>query len=235
VRGTRIASPWLLAGATLLAGCDSLPGRPKLEDREVRPDQVEDFRVLYAENCAGCHGTDGKGNAALGLANPVYLAMVDDATLGRVITDGVRGTQMSAFARSAGGMLTDRQVAVLVKGIRGWAQPQALAGTVPPPYAATPGDAARGAGAYATYCSSCHGAEGKGGPKGGSIVDGSYLGLVSDQGLRTTVIAGRPEIGQPDWRNDVPGRAMTAAEVADVVAWLTSQRAEAPGRPYPSH
>jgi cytochrome c oxidase cbb3-type subunit III len=234
VRGLRIASPLLLAAALLL-GCDSLPGRPKPEDREVRPDHVEDFRLLYAENCAGCHGTDGKGNAALGLANPVYLAIVDDDSLGRVITQGVRGTQMPAFARSAGGMLTDRQVAVLVKGIRGWAQPQALAGTVPPPYAGALGDAARGAGPYATYCSSCHGAEGKGGPKGSSIVDGSYLGLVSDQSLRTTVIAGRPEIGQPDWRNDVPGRAMTAGEVADVVAWLTSQRAEAPGRPYPSH
>ena len=234
MRGLRIASPLLLAAA-LLPGCDSLPGRPKIEDREVRPDHVEDFRVLYAENCAGCHGTDGKGNAALGLANPVYLAIVDDATLGRVITQGVRGTQMSAFARSAGGMLTDRQVAVLVKGIRGWAQPQALAGALPPPYAGGPGDAARGAQAYATYCSSCHAAEGKGGPKASSIVDGSYLGLVSDQSLRTTVIAGRPEIGQPDWRSDVPGRAMTAEEVADVVAWLTSQRAETPGRPYPSH
>lgn len=230
----RIAAPLFLA-AFLLAGCDSLPGRPKLEDREVRPDHVEDFRVLYSQNCAGCHGTDGKGNAALGLANPVYLAIVDDARLGRVITEGVRGTQMSAFGRSAGGMLTDRQVAVLVKGIRGWAQPLALAATVPPPYAGALGDAARGAGAYATYCSSCHGAEGKGGPKGSSIVDGSYLGLVSDQSLRTLIIAGRPEIGQPDWRNDVPGRAMTAEEVADMVAWLTSQRAEAPGRPYPSH
>lgn len=234
MRGLRIAAPLFLA-AFLLAGCDSLPGRPKLEDREVRPDHVEDFRVLYSQNCAGCHGTDGKGNAALGLANPVYLAIVDDARLGRVITEGVRGTQMSAFGRSAGGMLTDRQVAVLVKGIRGWAQPLALAATVPPPYAGALGDAARGAGAYATYCSSCHGAEGKGGPKGSSIVDGSYLGLVSDQSLRTLIIAGRPEIGQPDWRNDVPGRAMTAEEVADMVAWLTSQRAEAPGRPYPSH
>jgi mono/diheme cytochrome c family protein len=231
----RIAASLLPLAALFLAGCDSLPGRPKLEDREVRPDHVEDFRVLYAENCAGCHGTEGKGNAALGLANPVYLAIVDDARLVKVISEGVRGTQMSAFGRGAGGMLTDRQVAVLVKGIRGWAQPQAVAGAAPPPYAGAPGDAARGAGAYATYCSSCHGAEGKGGPKGSSIVDGSYLGLVTDQGLRTTIIAGRPEIGQPDWRNDVPGRAMTAEEVADVVAWLASQRAEAPGRPYPVH
>ena len=58
---------------------------------------------------------------------------------------------------------------------------------------------------------------------------------MSDQGLRTTVIAGRPDIGQPDWRGDVPGRALTGEEVTDVVAWLASLRPETPGQPYASH
>ena len=66
-------------------------------------------------------------------------------------------------------------------------------------------------------------------------MDGSYLHLVSDQGLRTTVIAGRPDIGQPDWRSAVPGRALSGDEVTDVVAWLASQRTDTPGQPYPSH
>jgi len=65
-------------------------------------------------------------------------------------------------------------------------------------------------------------------------VDGSYLALVSDQSLRTTVIAGRPDIGQPDWRGAVPGRALTGEEVTDVVAWLGSLRTATPGQPYPS-
>ena len=71
--------------------------------------------------------------------------------------------------------------------------------------------------------------------KAGSIVDGSYLALVSDQSLRTTVIAGRPDIGQPDWRSEVPGRALTGEEVTDVVAWLASLRTVTPGQPYASH
>jgi hypothetical protein len=61
-------------------------------------------------------------------------------------------------------------------------------------------------------------------------VDGSYLALVSDQGLRTTVIAGRPELGAPDWRGNVPGTPMTPQDIADVVAWLSAQRAPFPGR-----
>lgn len=219
--------------ALLLAGCGALPGRPQPGAQEVRPDEILSFPILYAHSCAGCHGAQGAGGAAAPLANPVYLAIVDDGTLRRVITQGVRGTGMSAFARSAGGMLTDAQVDVLVKGIRGWARPEAVEGTPPPYSPAGPGDAARGAQAYSTYCASCHGPQGAGGAKAGSIVDGSYLGLVSDQGLRTTVIAGRPDIDQPDWRNDVPGRPMSDREITDVVAWLASHRSLTPGQPYP--
>jgi hypothetical protein len=65
-------------------------------------------------------------------------------------------------------------------------------------------------------------------------VNGSYLALVSDQDLRTVVIAGRPELGAPDWRSDIPGRPMSAQEITDVVAWLSAQRRKSPGQPYPN-
>ena len=70
------------------------------------------------------------------------------------------------------------------------------------------------------------------GARASSIVDGSYLALVSDQGLRTTVIAGRPELGAPDWRGNVPGRTMTSQDISDVVAWLSAQRPPFPGQPH---
>jgi mono/diheme cytochrome c family protein len=80
----------------------------------------------------------------------------------------------------------------------------------------------RGATVYQTYCAKCHGPEGKGGETGGSVVDASYLALVSDQGLRTAVIAGRVDLGMPDWRGYVPGKPMTDQEISDVVAWMAS-------------
>jgi mono/diheme cytochrome c family protein len=204
---------------------------------EIKPRQVRDFAVLYSENCAGCHGPEGKGNCALALSNPVYLAIASDDTLRHVTALGVPGTLMPPFAQSAGGMLTDEQIDILVKGMRAhWAKADALTGATPPPYASnTIGDAKRGAEVYSTFCLSCHGPNGKGTEKCGSIVDGSYLALVSDQSLRSTVIAGRPELGQPDWRNCVAGRAMTPAEVTDVVAWLSAQRTLTPGQPYTSN
>jgi cytochrome c5 len=140
---------------------------------------------------------------------------------------------MPAFARRAGGPLTNAQIDVLVRGLRRrWSKPGTVAAAGSPPYAAPPGDAARGRDAYAVYCASCHGRDGKGGRRGGSVVDGAYLALVSDQGLRTTVIAGRPALGMPDFRSYVPGRPMSAGEIADVVAWLAAQRPEYSGQPY---
>jgi mono/diheme cytochrome c family protein len=193
-----------------------------------------DFDALYSQNCAGCHGPGGKGGPAIALADPVFLAIADDATIRRTATNGVRGTPMSAFAQSAGGMLTDKQIDALVNGIRSWARPDALRGTTPPSYAAqAAGDRQRGTDVYRTFCSSCHGADGRGG-KATSIVDGSYLALVSDQELRLNVILGRSEQGAPDWRSDIPGRPLSEQEISDVVAWLAAQRPETPGQPYPS-
>ena len=213
--------------------CDGSPGRPGPDSAVVRPREIMDFDVLYSQNCKACHGAAGHGGAANALADPVYLAIADDAVILRVTANGTPGTPMPAFAESAGGMLTDKQIDVLVRGIRSWQKPGVLNGANPPPYAAEgPGDSQRGSVAYATYCSSCHGPEGQGDKKGSSIVNGSFLALVSDQYLRTTVIAGRPELGAPDWRGDVPGHSMSAQEVSDVVAWLAAKRTQFPGQPY---
>src|SRR5579863_1429363 len=216
-----------------MTACNDLPGRPGPGPEVVRPDEILDFRVLYKENCSGCHGAEGKGGVSIALSNPVYLAVADDAAIRSVVTGGVHGAGMPAFAQSKGGILTDKQIEVLVGGIRAWARPDAQRAANLPAYSAsTPGDAGHGADVYTTFCSSCHGADGQGDKGGSSIVNGAYLALVSDQYLRTVVIAGRPELGAPDWRSDVPGRPMTAQEITDVVAWLTSQRQPFPGQPY---
>ena len=216
------------------AACNRSPGRPGPGSEVIPPDQIVEFNILYAQNCAGCHGASGNGGAAIALRDPVFLVIADDAAIRHAAANGVRGTAMPAFAQSAGGMLTDKQIDVLASGIRSWAQSGLLRGANPPPYAAkTPGDLQRGAEVYQAFCSSCHGPDGTGGKKASSIVDGSYLALVSDQYLRTTVIAGRPELGAPDWRENLPGRPMSDQEVTDVVAWLVSRRAHNPGQPYP--
>jgi mono/diheme cytochrome c family protein len=220
----------------LLGGCELSHGRPGKDSETLAPDEILDFKILYAENCAGCHGAEGRGGAAISLGDPVYLAIADEEAMRRVTAEGVRGTSMPAFAQSAGGMLTDKQIDVITTQIRArWGRPGILAGVRAPTYQnlrKSAGDTARGGLVYKTYCESCHGAEGRGGEKGSAIADGAFLALVSDQELRTVVIVGRPELNAPDWRGNVPGKPMSDEDVTDVVAWLASRRAQNPGLPY---
>jgi cytochrome c oxidase cbb3-type subunit 3 len=227
-------SPLFALTAILFSACGKPHGQPQRNSEALAPNEVLEFAPLYSENCAACHGENGRGGAAIALANPVYLALADDRAIRNVIANGVRGTAMPAFAESAGGLLTNQQIDVLTQQIRArWSRPGILDGANPPAYAAkSAGDPQRGQAGYKTYCESCHGPDGHGGPKGSAITNDSFLALVSDQGLRTIVVAGRPELGAPDWRGNVRGKPMSDQEVTDVVAWLASRRVEVPGQPY---
>lgn len=219
----------VVTGAFLIcAGCSSAPGRPKSDSESLAPDQVSAFTTLYSQNCAGCHGVSGKGGPAIALADPVFLAIADDNVVRRTIENGVPSTAMPAFVKSSGGMLTEKQVDEIVRGLRSWAETRVLANlTLPNFTTSTPGDPQRGRDVFQVYCTSCHGSDGHSGSKASSVVDSAYLSLVSDQYLRTIVIVGRPELGAPDWRGDVIGRAMSNQEISDVVAWLSSKRPQA--------
>ena len=223
-----------LAGAMLLlliAGCNQMPGTPKPGVEVPRPDSITDFATLYGQNCAGCHGKDGQDGAALDLANPVYQAWVDDAAIRKVIAGSEPGTQMPAFGQAAGGFLTVAQVDALVHGMRtAWQKPGTLSGQTPPPYQpVTQGDATRGQAVYQAACARCHEQPGR------KITDPTFLALINDQTLRTIIIAGRPDLGHPDWRTGMDDHPLTDDQVTDTVAWLATLRSQTPGQPYPQH
>ena len=225
----------MLGLALAMAGCD-LPGRPQPGPEVPRPEMVKSFDTLYQNNCAGCHGKNGEYGSAANLANPIYQALIDDTTLRDIITNGEKGTLMPGFGPKTGGALTDAQIDAIVQGMRSrWKKNAPLAGQNPPPYKAThPGDVSKGQAVYEAACAACHGKDAQHPGKAGSILDGSFLALINEQTVRTTIIAGRPDIGEPDWRNHIPGRPMTDEEVTNVCAWLIAQRPATPGQPYPS-
>lgn len=218
-----------------LAGCD-MPGRPKPGPEVPRPEDVLSFDRLYAENCAGCHGANGQNGAATNLANPEYEAWIDDASLRDVIAKGRKGTLMPGFDLQSGGTLTDAQVDALVRGIRAhWRTGDPFGAEKPPPYRAShAGDATKGQTVYAEACASCHGASAEQPGKAGSILDGSFLALINEQMVRSTIIPGRPDIGEPDWRGHTQGHSLSDDEITNVSAWLLAQKPPNPGQPYPN-
>jgi len=232
---------------SLLTGCNArLPGQPTEAQRWRAPADVTDFDQLYAQNCAGCHGVGGRLGAARSLNDPLYLSFVTDDALNKVIAEGRPGTNMPAFSQQIGGSLTDQQIKLLITGMRSqWSKSDDFKDVGLPRYSVTgmltssspgsaivnhssvnpsqTGETQQGAVAYQTYCSSCHGTNGEGG-SAGSIVDPSFLSIVSNQGLRTTVVVGRSDLGKPDWRSNLPGHPMSPQEIDDVIAWLAMHR-----------
>jgi mono/diheme cytochrome c family protein len=217
------------------SGC----GQPKESDRHLRPAEVTDFYKLYAQNCSGCHGRDGKLGPAPPLNDAIFLAIVPDAVLKQTITEGRAGTPMVAFAKAQGGTLTPQQIDVLVKGIRDhWKWEPPVARNKLPPYeiakSANPagsGNPADGKKVFARACAGCHGVDGQGKEKGaGAINDPAFLNLVSDQMLRRIVITGRPDLKMPHFAD--PNRpqkiddfkALTPEEITDLVTLLASWR-----------
>jgi cytochrome c oxidase cbb3-type subunit 3 len=209
-------------------GCDRKIGPPNDQEELMRPENVMSFDPLYKQNCSACHGENGSGGPALDLDNPNYQALVDDASLKRWITSGVPGTEMPAFGEPAGGFLTPQQVDVLVAGMRArWNHKDQNAADMPPYSSSVVGNVEHGQDIFRVSCSSCH-QQGQ-----QKITDASYLALVSDQSLRSIVIAGRPDLGHPDWKQVRHGQPLTDQDVSDVVAYLHSLRSDTPGQPYP--
>jgi cytochrome c oxidase cbb3-type subunit 3/ubiquinol-cytochrome c reductase cytochrome c subunit len=208
----------------------------------VPPREEREFGALFQKNCAGCHGADGKLGPAPPLNNRLFLALVPGAELKRVIASGRAGTLMPAFAEAEGGSLTAEQVDVLAQGIKPRWGPAPPAPAGAPPYllaraepgSARSGDREQGAKVFARACASCHGERGTGGAShgkaaaAGAINDRDFLALISDQALRRQVIAGRPDLGMPDYA-DPTGRPegyqpLSDQDVTNVTALLASWR-----------
>jgi mono/diheme cytochrome c family protein len=78
---------------------------------------AERGRVLFNQECAGCHGPDGKGLIAPALANPVFQRAATDAFIAQTIRVGRENTPMPAFGRAGFG---DQEIADVLAYVRQW-------------------------------------------------------------------------------------------------------------------
>ena len=179
------------------------------------------FDALFRRNCAGCHGADGKLGPAPPLNDTLFLALIPDAELRRVIAEGRPGTLMPAFATARGGQLTAEQVNILAEGIKQRWRPLEPAPSGAPPYLLARADP-MGSSAARPGATGLEGLRDglcllprrrrPGRQVGGAINDPNFLALISDQALRRYVITGRPDLGMPDLcRSDGPARGLPAA------------------------
>ncbi len=207
------------SGATSsLALPEATESAPALEiatnarDREAN---VLGAAVVFKENCAGCHGADGRGNGVTGqalLPKPTDLtaARFSDEFLRQTLWNGVRGAPMPSWRKLP---LRDLSaVAAYVQSVHSTTN----SGTI------VPESLARGKGLYEKNCLSCHGSTGDGkGPVAATLAPppSNFKTIQPDFNYVLKVLRdGIPGTSMPVWKDQISDS--DTAAVADYVRSL---------------
>lgn len=189
-------------------------------------------RTLFNDNCAACHGEEGKGGAdipGLPLNLQSFLVIADTGYLVRSMTNGREIRGMPAF----GDVLSKDQMESIALFIKSWQYQPSLELPAEP----IRGDAADGETLFKGLCIGCHGLHGQGGPKAGgghvigavsgiggpALADPGFLKSATDGYIKATLMFGR--IGTPMGAY-LKGRQgfveLQESEIDNIVAYLRS-------------
>jgi cytochrome c oxidase cbb3-type subunit III len=167
----------------LMALAQMVSSRPALyaaaadpKTQEQNKAAVRDGGQIFASQCAGCHGLDGKGGErAPDIATSAKTQRRSDEELFYIIEKGVPGTGMPAFSS-----LSQREKKSIVAHVRSL-QGQALA-------VALPGDRSKGRSLFygKARCAECHIVSGAGGFIAGDLT--SYGANKSVDDIRSAIV-----------------------------------------------
>jgi len=94
--------------------------------------------VLYDENCALCHGTDGQGRVGAPLGKD-WPAIRPEVPIRTVISNGISGSVMPAWSQDNGGPLSNQDIADVTAFILTLPHTSNVSGGMPTAVATTPG------------------------------------------------------------------------------------------------
>ena len=205
------------------------------------PGQIELGAILFAENCAVCHGDDGQGRVGATLAKD-WPSIRPDLRMRAVIANGIPGSAMPPWSNGSGGPLDEMEIDALAAYISSWETggPRTVpaAPTLAPRSGITPvpgvdGDPNNGALLFERNCAVCHGQDGKG--RIGATLAKDWSSIRPDLRIRTTIAEGISGTAMPAW-SQAYGGPLTAEEIEDLVAYVASLEPTQtqPGMPTPT-
>jgi cytochrome c oxidase cbb3-type subunit 3 len=174
------------------------------------PDAIRRGRNVFLNNCAGCHGSDGRGAPGFpNLADDDWLWGNAPETVLASIQQGRMGV-MPAWAPVLGAAGVEDTLAYVMS----------LSGRKLPA-----GNVAAGKQRFAEVCSACHGADGRGNPLLGApnLTDNVWLYGGSVAAVRDSIAKGRQ--GQMPAHGDLLGETRTKLLAAYVLSLSAEQGA----------
>lgn len=191
---------------------------------------------LFDENCAVCHGPDGKGRAGAQLSS-VFSSIQPDLFVGNIIANGIAGTAMPAW-QEPNGPLTVQDVEDLTAFVltlsggrpNEFPTPELKPVTPIPTLADVAGDPTAGSVVFAQNCAMCHGDKGQG--RAGADLSRAFASIRPDLTVRNTVATGIAGTAMPAWAM-ANGGPLTDDEIDNVTAFVLTLPQETTSEPQP--
>ncbi len=186
-------------------------------------DHLSGGLMLYAENCASCHGANMDGSALAPSLNTETLRDNETYEIVRLIEQGVPGTLMAGWSNALADAETDALVALILR----WPEVLAAGVEIPvieaEPIDMSPEAIARGDRLFDITCASCHGVDGYGSPMAPALNNVLFLDNTSDTAMRQIIAMGISGTVMPAW-----GGRFSDAQINDLIAYLRSLAPDAP-------
>ena len=179
--------------------------------------------VVYAENCAACHGSNGSGTVIAPALDSVDLRARPPEEIYELVNNGVPATLMAGWQ----GMLPDEEIILVIDMIYRW--PEMLEAGVEFPevalasFPSTPEMIAEGNALFHLACKSCHGVSAYGSPMAPALNNQIFLSQTPDAAIYQIIAGGVSQTLMPAW-----GSRLSDYDLQTLVAYLRSLEANAP-------
>ncbi len=202
---------------------------PEVEVLEVSDEMIANISALeggetltsgllvYAENCAACHASNGAGTAIAPALNTEEVRAQTAEDLQATINNGVAGTLMASWANT----LTTEETGAVIEFLLRWPEVESSGIEFPeaavPTFPSTPEMIAAGDQLFHVACKSCHGVEAYGSPMAPALNTPTFLADTPDAAIYQIIAGGIPGTLMPAW-----GSRLSETELQSLVAFLRS-------------
>jgi cbb3-type cytochrome c oxidase subunit III len=179
--------------------------------------------LVYAENCAACHGSNAAGTVIAPALDAPDLRATPRLDLIDLINQGIPGTLMAGWE----GMLASDKIEAVVDMIYRWPEmmqarvklPEVEVMSIP----TSPELIAEGQQLFNIACKSCHGVDGYGSAMAPALNNQLFLAETPDAAIYRIIAGGVPDTLMPAW-----GSRLTDRDIQSLVAFLRSMEPSAP-------